>query len=125
MSFWDVFWLIVWSFLFIGYLMVLFNVLVDLFRDHEVSGGAKALWVLCLLIFPAITALVYLIVRGNGMARRSQNALQQAKTDTDAYIRSVSASSPTDQIATAKQLLDQGAITEAEFDHLKSKALSV
>ncbi len=124
MSFWDVFWLIVWSFLFVAYLMVLFNVLVDLFRDHELSGWAKAVWVLFLLVFPALTALVYLIVRGEGMAQRSDRAVRQAKSDTEAYIRSVSTTSPADQIATAKQLLDQGAITEAEFDHLKSKALS-
>lgn len=125
MSFWDVFWLIVWSFLFIAYLMVLFNVLVDLFRDHEVSGWGKAVWVLFLLLFPALTALVYLIVRGEGMAQRSDRAVRQVKNDTDAYIRSVSTTSPADQIVTAKQLLDQGTITEAEFDHLKTKALSV
>jgi putative oligomerization/nucleic acid binding protein len=124
MSFWDVFWLIVWSFLFIAYLMVLFNVLIDLFRDHELSGWVKAVWVFFLVVFPAITALVYLIARGQGMAQRSDRAVRQAKSETDAYIRSVSTSSPAEQIATAKQLLDQGTITEAEFDQLKTKALS-
>jgi type VI protein secretion system component VasK len=124
MGFWDVFWLIVWSFLFITFLMVLFHVLIDLFRDHELSGWAKAAWVLFLLIFPALAALVYLIARGSGMARRSESASRQAKSDTDAYIRSVAATSPAEQIATAKQLLDQETITQEEFDRLKVKALA-
>lgn len=124
MDFWDVFWLMLWSFLFLSYLIVLFNVIADLFRDHETSGLAKAIWVLLLLLFPAITALVYLIVRGPGMAQRSQHAARQAQEATDSYIRSVATTSPAEQIATARQLLDAGTITEAEFQALKAKALA-
>lgn len=77
MGFWDVFWLIVWSFLFVAYLMVLFNVLIDLFRDHELSGWVKAVWVFFLLVFPAITALVYL-VRGWRSVRTALSSSRRA-----------------------------------------------
>ena len=123
-SFWDFFWFSVSLFLMIAYLMVLFNVLIDLFRDKEVSGGMKAVWVFFLIFLPALTALVYLIVRGGGMAERSMAQMQQAKADTDAYIREVAAASPTDQIAQAHQLLSSGAITQQEFDAIKAKALA-
>jgi len=124
MDFWDVFWLIVWCFIFISYLIVLFHIVVDLFRDRDLSGLAKAVWVLALLLFPALTALIYLIVRGRGMADRDQRAAVQAEQATTDYIRTVAGTSPAEQIATAKQLLDSGAITQEEFDVLKSRALA-
>ncbi|MQW77123.1 hypothetical protein GHK92_14680 [Nocardioides sp. dk4132] len=124
MDFWDVFWLIVWSFFFISYLIILFHIVVDLFRDRDLSGIAKAMWVLALLVLPALTALVYLVVRGRGMAGRDRQAAEQAAQATDNYIRSVAGTSPAEQIATAKQLLDTGAITEEEYDVLKSRALA-
>ncbi len=123
-GFWEFFWFTFSLFLMIAYLMVLFNVLVDLFRDKSVSGGMKAVWVFFLIFLPALTALVYLIVRGNGMAERSMAQMQQARADTDAYIRDVAGASPTDQIARAHELLSSGAITQAEFDALKAKALA-
>jgi hypothetical protein len=124
-SFWDWFWLMVWAFFFVAYLMVLFNIIVDLFRDSELSGWWKAIWIFFLILLPAITALTYLIVRGGGMASRSRAAASDARAATDAYIRQVAtSSSPADQIASAKALLDQGAITQAEFDALKAKALA-
>lgn len=123
-SFWDFFWFTFTLFLMIAYLMVLFNVLIDLFRDKQLSGWAKAIWVFFLVFLPALTALVYLIVRGAGMAERSAVQMQRAKADTDAYIREVAASSPSDQIAQAHQLLSSGAITQQEFDALKAKALA-
>ena len=125
-SFWDFFWFTVSFFLLMAYLVVLFQILSDLFRDKGVSGGMKAVWVFCLIFFPIITSLVYLIVRGEGMAERNAAAMQAAQADTEAYIRSVSSgsSSPADEIARAKALLDSGAISQAEFDSLKAKALS-
>jgi hypothetical protein len=124
-SFWDWFWLMVWWFFFIAYLMVLFHIIGDLFRDRELSGWWKAIWILFLIVLPAIGMLTYLIARGGGMARRSQAAASEARAATDAYIRDVaSTSSPADQIASAKALLDQGAISRAEFDALKAKALA-
>lgn len=125
MSFWDVIWFIIVSFGFIFYLMMLFSIIGDLFADHETGGGAKALWVVFLLIFPLLTALVYLIVRGDGMARRSLRSAARAQQQQEAYLRSVvGQTSPVEHIALAKQLLDSGAITPTEFDILKVKALS-
>ena len=123
MSFWDVFWLLVFSFFFIAYLMVLFNIVVDLFRDPDVSGGMKAVWMICLIFVPALTAIVYLIVRGNGMAARQTASMRRSQEATDSYIRDVAGSSPTADIARAHELLKSGAITQAEFDALKAKAL--
>ena len=123
-SFWEFFWLTLSIFFFVAVLLVLFNVIVDLFRDHELSGWAKAVWVVFLIVVPALTALVYLVVRGPGMAERSAATARQAKADTDAYIRDVAATSPADQIARAKALLDTGAIDQEEYVVLKARALA-
>ena len=125
-SFWDFFWFTISFFLLMAYLVVLFQILTDLFRDKGVSGGMKAVWVFFLIFFPIITSLVYLIVRGHGMAERNLAAVQSAQADTEAYIRSVSSgsSSPADEIARAKGLFDSGAISQEEYDALKVKALS-
>ena len=101
-----------------------FSILGDLFRDHDTSGWGKAAWVLFLVIAPFLTALIYLIARGNGMAKRSMAAQADAQKQFNEYVQSVAGSgSPTEQIAQAKQLLDSGAIDQAEFDRLKAKAL--
>lgn len=108
---------------FISYLLALFSIVGDLFRDRELSGGWKAVWIFFLVFFPFITALVYLIARGGGMAQRAEAQARQAKQATDEYIRSVAAS-PADEIARAKALLDAGTITAEEYAALKAKALS-
>jgi hypothetical protein len=123
-SFWQWFWLVFLSFAFIAYLFAMFTIIIDLFRDHSVSGAMKAVWFIFLILFPVITALVYLIARGGGMAQRQQDQAAAAKEAQDTYIREVAGSSPSDQIAQAKQLLDSGAITEEEFAAIKAKALS-
>jgi hypothetical protein len=123
-NFWQFFWLLVWSFFFVAFLMALFQIVVDLFRDQELSGWWKALWLIFILFLPVVGALVYLIVRGKGMATRQMRDATEAKQATDAYIQSVATqSNPAEQIATAKGLLDSGAISQAEFDALKAKAL--
>jgi predicted ferric reductase len=125
MDFGDFFWLLVWSFFFVMYLMILFHIIGDLFRDKELSGWLKALWVIALIIFPFLTALIYLIARGRGMAERQAGEMRRAQEATDSYIQQVAGrSNPTDQIATAKNLLDQGTITQTEFDRLKASALA-
>ena len=123
-SFWDFFWLTITFFLLMAYLMVLFQILTDLFRDKGVSGWIKAVWVLFLVIFPLLTSLIYLIARGHGMAERQVSAVQAAQADADAYIRSVATSgSPAEEIAKAKALHDSGAINDEEYASLKAKAL--
>jgi hypothetical protein len=122
-NFWDSVWLIFSAFLFVAYLFVMFQVVTDLFRDDSVSGFGKAAWIVGLIFLPMLTALVYIISRGKGMAERQRAALQRAKSDTDAYIRQVAGKSPAEQIADAKALLDAGTVTPEEFQRLKAKAL--
>ena len=114
-----------WVFVFVAYLMVLFSILGDLFRDHTLSGGWKAVWIIFLIFVPFLTLLVYLIARGNGMAKRSAKEASELQSAQDAYIKSVAGAgaSPADEIAKAKGLLDAGTITQAEYDALKAKAL--
>jgi Short C-terminal domain/Phospholipase_D-nuclease N-terminal len=124
-SFWDWFWLLVWTFFFVCYLMVLFQIIVDLFRDRDLSGWWKAIWIIFLIIFPFLTALIYLIARGRGMAERHAGEMKRAQVATDQYIQSVAGhGNPAEQIASAKNLLDAGTITQEEFDKLKAKALA-
>lgn len=111
-------------FIFFAYLMLLFSIITDLFRDRSLNGWLKALWFIALLFIPVLTALIYVIARGNGMAERSAAAAQQAESATADYIRNVAGTSAADQIAHAKQLLDSGAITKEEFEALKKKALA-
>lgn len=124
-STWDFLWHFLIIFAWIAYLLVLFQILTDLFwRDHKTSGWVKAVWVVFLIVFPWLTALVYLIARGKDMSERAQAAALAAKQDTDAYIREAAGRSPAQEIADAKALLDSGTISQAEFDGLKAKALS-
>ena len=123
-NFWDFIWLILSTFVFIAYLMVLFQIVVDLFRNTEMGGGSKALWIIGLIFVPMLTAVVYIIANGGDMARRQREAIERAKSDTDAYIRHVSGKSPAEQIADAKSLLDAGTINADEFARLKAKALA-
>jgi len=123
-NFWDVLWLIASTFFFVAYLIVLFQIILDLFRDAELGGGSKVVWLLGLIFLPVLTALLYILARGRGMAERQRVAMQRAKSDTDAYIREVAGKSPADQIADAKALLDAGTINPEEFAKLKAKALA-
>lgn len=123
-NFWDILYLIASAFFFVAYLIVLFHVVVDLFRDADLRGGIKVLWLVGLIFLPVLTALLYILARGRGMAERQRVAMQRAKSDTDAYIREVAGKSPADQIADAKALLDAGTINPEEFAKLKAKALA-
>jgi ABC-type multidrug transport system fused ATPase/permease subunit len=128
MSFWDNFWNIIWvffwGFAFVAYLFALFAVIADLFRDRALNGWWKALWIIFLVFLPFLTVLVYMIARGRGMAERSQRQAQAASDATEKYIRNVSGTSASDEIAKAKALLDNGTITQDEYAALKSKALA-
>ncbi|MFE4467668.1 SHOCT domain-containing protein [Leifsonia sp. NPDC056824] len=127
MTFWD---FLVWSFWF--YLVfvcitIFIRVFIDLFRDPELNGWAKALWCIFLVIVPFLAAFIYLIARGGRMAQRSAAGSMQAQAASADYIRSVAGtgtSSPAAEIESGKQLLDAGTITPAEFESLKAKALS-
>ena len=122
-NFWDIVWLMISTFFFIAYLIIMFQIVVDLFRDHELGGFAKVLWVIGLIFLPVITAIVYIIARGSGMSRRQLASMEKAKAQTETYIKEVAGKSPAADIADAKALLDAGTINQAEFDRLKAKAL--
>jgi Phospholipase_D-nuclease N-terminal/Short C-terminal domain len=126
-SFGDIFWSVLWFFFLFIWIMVLFHVLTDLFRDHSVSGVTKTLWVLFLVFLPFLAVFIYLLVRGKGMGERAAAQQQQAQQEFAGYVRNVAATSettPTEQIAKAKELLDAGAIDQSEFERLKAKALA-
>jgi len=125
-SFWDFLWLVIVTFAFVAYLLILFQILTDLFRDRETSGWFKAIWIIFLIFLPFLTAFIYIIVRGKSMTERAIEQNQAAREQADAYIKSVAGggASATEQIASAKSLLDSGHITQAEFDQLKAKALA-
>ena len=125
MDFGDFLWLLIWSFFFVCYLMILFQIIGDLVRDKDLSGWWKALWIIALIFVPFLTALIYLIARGRGMAERQTGEVRQAQAATESYIQDVAGrGNPTQQIATAKGLLDDGTITAGEFERLKATALA-
>src|SRR5215218_8757576 len=109
-------------------IMCVFYVFADIFRSHDMGGGAKTIWCLFVIFVPFLGVLVYLIARGGGMTQRTMEQQQRIQEQQAEYVRSVvttsGGGSSADQIASAKQLLDAGTITEAEFDQLKAKALA-
>lgn len=123
-SLWDLFWYTLMVFAFVAYLVILFQVLTDLFRDRSTSAIVKVVWVIFLVVLPYLTAFAYLIVRGRGMAERSAAAHDKARSAADDYIREVAGRSPAAEIGEAKALRDAGAITDDEFEQLKRKVLS-
>ena len=124
-TFWQVIWTMFIFFLWVIWIWLLFTVFIDLFRRHDVGGWGKAAWCVFVILLPFLGVFVYLIAEGKGMAERRQQEVQAAQADMDSYVKSVAAQSdPSAQIANAKQLLDSGAITQAEFDTLKQKALA-
>ncbi len=124
MTFWQTFLVVAEVFLLVAYLVVLFHIVSDIFRDTTTRGAAKALWVLFLIGVPVLTALLYLVVRGGGMADRQRAAAAQAQQRAEAYIRDAAGFSPSQEVARAKQLLDDGTIDAAEFARLKARALA-
>jgi hypothetical protein len=123
-SFGEFLWSLLIIFFMIVFFVILFQVVFDLFRDHELSGWAKAGWLLFIIVLPFLGLFVYLIVRGQGMAERSAKDQADAQQEFDTYVRETAGSGPTTEIANAKQLLDEGTISQEEFDAIKRKALS-
>jgi uncharacterized membrane protein YcjF (UPF0283 family) len=121
----EVFWTILVFFGFVIWLWLLFTVIWDIFRRHDESGWVKVLWIIVVIIFPFLGVFIYLIVNHQGLEERSAKQRKAAEEETAQYVRSVAGGSdPTSQIANAKTLLDNGTITQAEFDQIKQKALA-
>jgi ABC-type multidrug transport system fused ATPase/permease subunit len=109
-------------FLFAAWLMVLFTILADLFRDHALSGWAKAGWVLFLILVPFLAALIYLVARGEGMRERSLQQQQEAQREFDAYVRQTAGGgSAADQLAQLARLHDEKKISDQEYERAKAK----
>jgi len=110
-------------FFFVIWIWILIVILNDLFRDHELSGWGKAAWVLFLVFIPFLTALIYLIARGEGMRDRTIKAQTDAKQHMDTYIREQAHASPADELHKLNELKEKGAISAEEFDRAKAKLL--
>ena len=121
--FMDVLWSMIIFFFWVIWIWIVITVLIDVFRRHDIRGFAKALWVIFVVILPWLGVLIYLIVEHDGMRERSMKQAEDQKEHFDQYVREAAGGSA-DQIAKAKQLLDQGTITQDEFNALKAKALS-
>jgi hypothetical protein len=119
----DILWTMFIFFLFIIWIWILITVFVDIFRRKDASGFTKAAWIIFVIVLPYLGVLVYLIANHDGMADRNLAQMQAQKSATDEYIRSVSGGAAA-EIERAKGLLDSGAITQAEFDAIKAKALA-
>ena len=125
MRFWDFFWLLVWGFFFAMYLMLLFQLVKDILGDPDMSGLVKVLWLIGLFVFPLLVALIYIGVRGRGMVERRDAELRRAQHVPDRPGLPVSSTpGAASDIASAKKLLDDGAITQPEFERLKARALA-
>ena len=122
----NVFWTMILFFFWVAWIWVLIMVFSDLFRRHEVSGWVKALWIVVLIFMPFLGVLVYVIVNGHGMTERNVKQAQASQAQFDAYVQTAAGTGAgaAGEIEKAKALLDSGAITQAEFDALKAKALA-
>ncbi|MCB5292319.1 SHOCT domain-containing protein [Arthrobacter sp. SO3] len=125
MNFWDNFWDIFWWFFvvyaFFAFLYALWLVIADVFRDRQLNGWWKAVWIVFLAFLPFLTLLVYMVARGKGMAGRSMERARRDQQEADSYIRSVATASPTEEISKAKALLDAGTISPDEFQRIKTR----
>lgn len=110
-------------FFFVIWIWIVITIFMDIFRDHEMGGGAKAVWVFFLIILPPITALVYLVARGSGMRDRAIKQQVDAKKSFDEYVRETAATSPVDELHKLDQLKQSGGISEEEYNKMKAKII--
>jgi high-affinity K+ transport system ATPase subunit B len=121
----EVFWTMLIFFAFVVWIWILITVMIDIFRRHDASGFVKVLWIIFIIVLPYLGVFIYLIAEHRGMTERSVKEQTEAKAQFDQYVQSVAAKSdPTEQIVKAKQMLDSGTITQAEFDQIKARALA-
>ena len=121
----DVLWTMIIFFVWILWFFLLFRVIIDIFRRHDIGGGSKTLWLLFVILLPFLGVFVYLIVHSHDMANRDMQSAQAQQQQFDSYVKSVAGSGgAASEIEKAKQMLDAGTITQAEFDSIKAKALA-
>jgi len=122
-NFGDLLLLVVEIFLFVIWIWILIAIISDLFRDHELSGWWKGVWIVFLVFIPFLSALVYLIARGDGMRERAIKAQSEAKKHFDSYVQEQAHTSPADELHKLNELREKGALSQAEFDQAKAKLL--
>jgi hypothetical protein len=125
--FMDLLWSMIIFFAWVAWIWILIVILTDVFRRHDIGGWTKALWTIFLVVIPFLGVLVYLVAQHDGMAERQQKDVQAQQAQFDSYVRQAAGTGgggPASEIAKAKELLDSGAITQAEFDTLKAKAVA-
>jgi uncharacterized membrane protein YcjF (UPF0283 family) len=121
----DIFWTIIIFFSWVVWIWIAITVLTDVFRRHDISGWGKAAWIVFVIVLPFLGVLIYLIANGKHMAQRNAEQSRAARAELDDYVKTVAApGGPATEIEKAKALLDSGAITQAEFDAIKAKALA-
>ena len=126
-TFFDLFWSLLVFFIWVMWFWLLFTIWFDIFRRDDISGGKKTLWLLFTILVPFLGVFVYLIMENDGMMKRAQARAQRDRQQMDEYVRQTAASgagSAAEEIARGKELLDHGVITQAEFDVLKTNALT-
>jgi putative oligomerization/nucleic acid binding protein/phospholipase D-like protein len=122
----DVLWTMFIFFLWVVWFWLLFTVFVDVFRRHDIGGGKKTIWLIFVIILPFLGVFIYIITQNDGMTQRNLDRAKSQQAQFDQYVRDTAGGGggAATEIANAKQLLDQGAITQAEFDAIKQKALA-
>jgi hypothetical protein len=124
-TFWDALWSLLVFFLWVAWFILLFHIVIDIFRRRDASGWKKAIWLVFILFVPFLGVFVYLIANSDDMARRNLEQAAASRADMDEYVRSVaSEGGAAAEIERAKKLLDSGAISQTEFDSIKAKALA-
>jgi hypothetical protein len=120
------FWTLLWIFLWVVWIFILFRIILDIFRSHDMNGWVKALWLIFLLIVPFLSALIYLIVRGRGMTERDMKDAEARDAAFRQYVQSAATTSggTADELAKLADLRDKGVITPAEFEQQKAKILT-
>ena len=120
----NLFWTMLMIFLFVFWIFILIQIVVDIFRSHDMGGWAKALWLIFILILPVLGVLVYLIARGGKMQQHQVEAAKEQQQAFNSYVQQAAGTSTADQLATLATLKESGALTDAEFEAQKAKLLS-
>ena len=119
----DILWTMVIFFSWVIWIWIVIAVLTDVFRRHDIGGWTKALWTVFVIVLPFLGVLIYLIAQHDGMRDRNEKQMKQQQAAMDDYVKQTAGGGSATEIAKAKELLDSGAITQAEYDTIKSKAL--